>query len=114
MRAVRDYSSFSLLVSISAGSPGTREWAQQVGTRFHLPMVAGVTASLAPDCMPYLLSGQLRGLLSGMAGAAEYETARGEGGSARRGMGAQSLAHLLVALCILLGLLTPPAKKSAP
>ncbi len=103
MQGVRDYSSFPLLVSISAGYPGTKEWVQQVEARFHLPMVAGVTAVSAPEYYPYLQSHQLRGLLGGMAGAAEYEKARKEKGTATRGMDAQSLAHYFVALCILLG-----------
>ncbi len=103
MQGVRDYDSFPLLVSISAGYPGTKEWVQQVQARFHLPMVAGVTAVSAPEFYPYLQSHQLLGLLGGMAGAAEYEKARGESGTATRGMDAQSLAHLFVALCILLG-----------
>ena len=103
MRTVRDYSSFPLLVSISAGYPGTKEWVQQVQSRFHLPMVAGVTAVSAPEYYPYLQSGQLLGLLGGMAGAAEYEKAREEKGDATSGMDAQSMAHLFVAFCILLG-----------
>lgn len=103
MQGVRDYTSFPLLVSISAGYPGTKEWVQQVQARFHLPMVAGVTAVSAPEYYPYLQSHQLRGLLGGMAGAAEYEKARNEKGTATRGMDAQSLAHFFVALCILLG-----------
>jgi hypothetical protein len=103
MQGVRDYSSFPLLVSISAGYPGTKEWVQQVEARFHLPMVAGVTAVSAPEYYPYLQSHQLHGLLGGMAGAAEYEKARSETGSATRGMVAQSFAHYFVALCILLG-----------
>jgi hypothetical protein len=103
MKGVRDYSSFPMLVNISSGYPGTKEWVQQVQARFHLPMVAGVTAVSAPEYYPYLQSGQLLGLLGGMAGAAEYEKARGEKGSATRGMDAQSLAHFFVALCILLG-----------
>jgi hypothetical protein len=103
MRGVRDYSSFPLLVNISAGFPGTKEWVQQVQSRFHLPMVAGVTAVSAPEYYPYLQSGQLQGLLGGMAGAAEYEKLRGEKGSATKGMDAQSLAHVFVALCIVLG-----------
>ena len=103
MRGVRDYSSFPMLVNISSGYPGTKEWVQQVQSRFHLPMVAGVTAVSAPEFYPYLQSGQLLGLLGGMAGAAEYEKARGEKGSATRGMDAQSLAHFFVAFCILLG-----------
>ena len=103
MQGVRDYSSFPLLVSISAGYPGTKEWVQQVQSRFHLPMVAGVTAVSAPEYYPYLQSGQLMGLLGGMAGAAEYEKARDEKGTATRGMDAQSMAHVFVAACILLG-----------
>ena len=88
---------------ISAGYPGTKEWVQQVQARFHLPMVAGVTAVSAPEFYPYLQSHQLLGLLGGMAGAAEYEKARGEKGKATQGMDAQSLGHLFVAICILLG-----------
>ena len=92
-----------MLVNISAGFPGTKEWVQQVQGRFHLPMVSGCTAVSAPEYYPYLQSGQLRGLLGGMAGAAEYEKARGEKGSATKGMDAQSLAHVFVALCIIMG-----------
>jgi hypothetical protein len=103
MKDVRDYSSFRLMVSISAGYPGTKEWVQQVNSRFHLPMISGSTAVQAPEFYPYLQSGQLRGLLGGMAGAAEYEKLRHERGSATRGMDAQSLAHVFVAICILLG-----------
>ena len=103
MNGVRDYSSFPMLVNISAGYPGTKEWVQQVQARFHLPMVAGVTAVSAPEFYPYLQSHQLLGLLGGMAGAAEYEKARHEKGSATRGMDAQSLGHAFVALCIVLG-----------
>jgi hypothetical protein len=103
MRGVRDYSSFPLMVSISAGYPGTKEWVQQVQARFHIPMIAGVTAVSAPEYYPYLQSRQLLGLLGGMAGAAEYEKARDEQGTATRGMDAQSMAHVFVAFCIVLG-----------
>jgi hypothetical protein len=103
MRGVKNYSSFPLLVSISSGYPGTKEYMQQVQGRFHIKVVAGVTAVSAPEYYPYLQSGQLLGLLGGMAGAAEYEKARGESGAATRGMVPQSFAHLFVALCILAG-----------
>lgn len=111
MRDVRDYASFPLLVNISSGYPGTKEWVQQVNSRFHLPMVSGCTAVSTPEYYPYLQSGQLRGLLGGMAGAAEYEKLRGEKGSATRGMDAQSLAHVFVALCIVVGNLTQWSKR---
>ncbi len=103
MHGVKNYSSFPLLVNISAGYPGTKEYVQQVQGRFHIRMIAGVTAVSAPEFYPYLQSHQLLGLLGGMAGAAEYEKARGEKGSASRGMVPQSFAHLFVAFCILAG-----------
>jgi hypothetical protein len=103
MSGVTDYSSFPLLVNISGGYPGTKEWVQQVNSRFHLPMVSGCTAVSAPEYYPYLQSGQLGGLLGGMAGAAEYEMLRREKGPATRGMDAQSLAHVFIAVCIVLG-----------
>jgi len=114
MQGVRDYTSFPMLVNISGGYPGTKEWVQQVQARFHLPMVAGVTAVSAPEYYPYLQSHQILGLLGGMAGAAEYEKARGEKGSATRGMDAQSLAHYFVAVCILLGNVVQWSKRRRP
>ena len=104
MQGVRNYSSFALLVSLSAGYPGTKEYVQQVQGRFHVPIVAGVTAVTGArrstrTCRP----GQLQGLLGGMAGAAEYEDLRYERGMASRGMDAQSLAHVFIGLCIVLG-----------
>ena len=113
MKNVRDYTSFPMLVNISAGYPGTKEWVQQVNSRFHLPMVSGCTAVSTPEYYPYLQSGQLRGLLGGMAGAAEYELARHERkGPATRGMDAQSLAHVFVAFCIVLGNLVPRSRST--
>lgn len=103
MKNVKNYGSFPLLVSISSGYPGTKEYVQQVQGRFHIKMISGVTAVSAPEYYPYLQSHQLLGLLGGMAGAAEYEKLRGEKGGATRGMVPQSFAHLFVALCILAG-----------
>ncbi len=114
MKGIDNFQQISLLVSISAGYPGTKEWVQQVVSRFHVPMVAGVTAVSAPEYYPYLQAGQLHGLLGGMAGAAEYEVLVGHTGLASRGMDAQSLAHLFIAFMILLGNLAflPQRKKA--
>jgi hypothetical protein len=114
MSRVRDYSSFPLIVSISAGYPGTKEWVQQVQSRFHIALISGCTAVSAPEYYPYLQSGQLHGLLGGMAGAAEYEKARNEKGTATKGMDAQSMAHVFVAFMILLGNLVQWTKRRTP
>jgi hypothetical protein len=114
MKGIDNFQQIRLIVSISAGYPGTKEWVQQVVSRFHVPMVAGVTAVSAPEYYPYLQAGQLHGLLGGMAGAAEYEVLVRHKGLASRGMDAQSLAHLFIAFMILLGNLAflPQRKKT--
>ena len=103
MKGVENFEQIALLVSVSAGYPGTKEWVQQVVSRYHVPMIAGVTAVSAPEYYPYLQAGQLLGLLGGMAGAAEYETLVKQPGVAARAMDAQSLAHVFIALMIILG-----------
>lgn len=111
MRGIENYNHFALLVSVSAGYPGTKEWVQQVVSRYHLPMVAGVTAVSAPEYYPYLQAGQLQGLLGGMAGAAEYEVLVGHPALATKGMDAQSLVHVFIAVMILLGNLVALPKR---
>lgn len=103
MKGIQNFAQIKMIVSVSAGYPGTKEWVQQVVSRFHVPMVAGVTAVSAPEYYPYLQAGQLQGLLGGMAGAAEYEVLIGKPGLATRGMDAQSLAHVFIAFMIILG-----------
>jgi hypothetical protein len=103
MRGIENFQQIDMIVSISAGYPGTKEWVQQVVSRFHVPMVAGVTAVSAPEYYPYLQAGQLQGLLGGMAGAAEYEVLVKHPALASRGMDAQSLAHVFIAFMIILG-----------
>jgi hypothetical protein len=109
MHGVQNLSSVYILVNISAGYPGTKEWVQQVGQRFvnaegrPIPIVSGCTAVSAPEYYAYISTGQLQGLLGGLAGAAEYEKLNNVIGTATRGMDGQSLAHLAIIFFILLG-----------
>ena len=57
----------------------------------------------APEYFPYVQSGQLSGLLGGLAGAAEYEEMIDRPGWGVTGMAAQSLAHVTIVLLIVLG-----------
>ena len=106
MRHVQNLANIKLLVNISAGYPGTKEWVQQASSRFNLRIVSGCTAVSAPEYYAYLQAKQLYGLLGGMAGAAEYEKMVGISGSATKGMDAQSSVHLFIIFCIALGNLT--------
>jgi hypothetical protein len=106
MQEVEDFDDIALVMEVSAGTPGTREWVQQVQSRFGVTLASGVTAVSAPNFYPYIQSGQLVGLLGGLKGAAEYETLVGAPGDATKGMDAQSIVHALIVLFIILGNVT--------
>jgi len=103
MQEVENFDDIAFVMEVSAGTPGTREWVQQVQGRYRVALGSGTTAVGAPNFYPYVQSGQLTGLLGGLKGAAEYETLIGHPGDATKGMDAQSVVHALVVAFILLG-----------
>ncbi len=103
LQSIRKLGDMNLMVNISAGYPGTKEWVQQVQSRYNVRMVSGCTAVSTPEYFSYFQSKQLSGLLGGLAGAAEYEKLSGLPGSATKGMDAQSLGHLAIIAFILVG-----------
>jgi hypothetical protein len=103
MQGVTNFSDLAMIVNISGGLPGTKEWILQVVSRFHIKLASGCTAVSAPEFYPYLQSGQLVGLLGGMKGAAEYEQMVGVTGLGKRGMDSQSVAHLVILFFIVVG-----------
>ena len=103
MDGIKNYKDIAILVNVSAGYPGTKEWVQQVVSVFDVLMVSGTTGVSAPEYYPYYNSDQLAGMLEGLKGAAEYETLIEEQGIATSGMDAQSLGHLVIILFIVAG-----------
>ncbi len=103
MNEVSNLADIALVMEVSAGTPGTREWVQQAVSRFSVTLGAGTTAVGAPNFYPYISSGQLVGLLGGLKGAAEYETLVGAPADATKGMDAQSIVHALIVVFILFG-----------
>lgn len=101
MEGVRNFDKIDLIVSLSAGDPGVRHWVMIAQGRYGKKVAGGVTAVSAPAFYPYLNAGQLEGMMGGMKGAAEYETILETGGTASRGMDAQSIAHGLIIFLIL-------------
>jgi hypothetical protein len=98
--ALKDY---DLMVIVGAGFPGPKEYVQQVQGRYNLDIVTAVTAVMVPDVAPYYDTGQIKGLVAGMRGAAEYEKLLGEPGLATAGLDAQNLAHVFIILAIIFG-----------
>lgn len=106
MQGITNIQQMKLIINVSAGYPGTKEWVQYASTPYpSLRLVAGATGVAAPLLYPYLPQ-QLSGLLGAIKGAAEYEklVVDAYGGPSPdpkyleglRRMGPQLVAHLLI------------------
>jgi hypothetical protein len=102
MRSVHTYRDIGLLVSLAHGAVA-EVWIQYAGGRFNEPIVVGCTGVNAPSLYQYLHSGQIKGLIGGLQGASEYETLIDTPGLATLGMPAQSAAHGLIILLLIIG-----------
>jgi hypothetical protein len=104
MQRVRRLSDLDLIVLVSAGFPGAKEYVQQVQSRYDLKMLAACTAVSTTDLAPYYASGQLLGLAGGMSAAAEYERLVGvPGGLGAKGIDVLNVGHLVVIAAIVFG-----------
>jgi hypothetical protein len=111
---VESVQQMDLIVNVSGAYPGSKEWVQYAVTPYQskLRMVAGCTGVQSPLMYPYIPN-QLRGLLGAIKGASEYETLVVEKYlgddpdpkylEARRRMGPQLVAHVLMILLIIAG-----------
>lgn len=100
-KGVEGIESMSLISTYTAGD--NHLWlVRHVWAKHHVPCLGGVIALSAPEAIVYFQNGQLTGLISGVKGAAYYETKIGLPGLAVQSMDAQSLGHgYLLALMIL-------------
>ena len=117
MDGINSVQDFDLVINVSAGYVGTKEWVQYAATPYpeKIRLVAGCTGVQAPLLYPYIPQ-QLKGLLGAIKGAAEYEKlvidkydreqGREPDGKYLEGirrMGPQLVAHILMILLIIVG-----------
>ena len=113
MKDVVNIEDFDFVFSLSAGYPGSKEWVQYACDPKNIPLSTGCTSIQVTDIMPYVENNQIRGILAGMPGAAEYESLveaelkkmeiSGKPGEASGMMAAQSIAHVVIVLFIIFG-----------
>lgn len=104
MDGINNFSNIGFVFSLSAGAPGIKEWVQIAHDAYGRPTSGGCTGVSAPSMLPYVNEQQqLTGLLAGLKAAAEYETLIDTPGTATSGMDAQSIAHLIIIIFILIG-----------
>jgi hypothetical protein len=108
MERIKNYRDISIAI-ILAAADYPQEWLMYAQARYGLKLGAGLTAVMAPKYYPFLQTGQLSGMMSGMKGAAEYENLlltagyTEETGKAEIGMNSQTLIHLLIIFLIIIG-----------
>jgi len=113
MKDVVNIEDFDFVFSLSAGYPGSKEWVQYACDPKNIPLSTGCTSIQVTDIMPYVENDQIRGILAGMPGAAEYESLveaelekmeiAVKPGEASGMMAAQSIAHVVIVLFIIFG-----------
>lgn len=105
-----DLNEVALVIVLAADRDGLVNWVEQVGAPSGIPVIAAVPESLAPVALPYVDSGQLKGLLDGLATTVTYESqlvapaeGAGEFSDAAVLLRGQSVAQWVVILLLILG-----------
>lgn len=101
MQGVKNFSNIDYVFNLSAGYPGTVEWVLFAADRFGAILGAGNTAVQAPMVYPYL-GKQLKGVLGGMKGGAEFEILTNLKGRATGYMVGQTFAHAVIVFFIII------------
>lgn len=99
---IKNYEDISLVISLADGDLPTY-WINYAEARYDQKIAIAVTAVMATTYYPYLSSEQIIGLVGGLKGAAEYEILIDKPGMGGKGMDAQSVAHVVILLLVVLG-----------
>jgi hypothetical protein len=107
---MEDLQQIGLIVVLTGERDSLVNWLEQVGTQTEVPIVAGITQSLAPIASPYLASGQLSAVVDGFPSALAYGRLSGNGEevestSTDKQMAAYILAQWLVIIIFVIGVL---------
>lgn len=91
------------LITTSSNGDDALFLIRHIESKFHTPIIVGGAGTLLPVVGPYLASGQLQAIITGLSGAAEYEILSEIPGQAGGAMDAQAIGHLFIVGLILLG-----------
>jgi hypothetical protein len=100
MQGVRNAADFKMLIGIG---DGLQVMVQQIHTVHGTPICGVSTAAGTTGLWPYVNSGQIKAMLSGLRGCAEYEMLVNKPSTAVAKMDGQSLGHLVIILFIAAG-----------
>ena len=103
MEGLQDLNDVDLFICLWSGTPGWAEYLRQWYTPYEIPVVGGTLGINGPGAAPYVAAGQLKGLVVGLRGGAEYEKLINKPGEAISGMDAITTSHLLVIALVVFG-----------
>lgn len=121
MKGIRNIQQIPLIVNVSAGDPGLKQWVQLAASPYEsIEIVGGTTGVQASNLYPYVPN-QMIGMLAGAIPAAQYESLllekypqiaeRPNSAVATRYMPSQEAAHFMLILFIVLGNLSMLGSK---
>jgi len=102
MRGVKDIKDVGLIADITPTAT-LDVWIAYIYGQYRTPIIYAPTAVMAPEGFNPLDAGQIKGMLTGMKGAAEYEHLLGRVDFATRAAGSLSSSHILIIVLIILG-----------
>ncbi|MFA6666224.1 MAG: hypothetical protein WCT06_06600 [Armatimonadota bacterium] len=102
MQEIKDIKDVGLIADITPTAT-LDIWIAYIYGQYRTPIIYAPTAVMAPEGFNPLDAGQIKGMLAGMKGAAEYEHLLGRVDFATRATGALSSSHILIIVLIILG-----------
>jgi hypothetical protein len=101
---VTQFSDYAMIILITDRAETARAWVEQThGKRGDHPFLVVSSAQSAPMIQPYLLSGQINGLVTGLHDGAAFEQKMLADGSASRYWDAYNLSILVACVMIVIG-----------
>jgi hypothetical protein len=102
LEPIQNYDQIPAAISFASTAVG-EGWVIYPGARYGLTVLLGLTAVYTADMQPFYQSGQVKGMLGGLKGAAEYEKRIGRFGDGTNGMRSQKLVHYMIIGFIVIG-----------
>ncbi|PJH76493.1 MAG: hypothetical protein CO064_00970, partial [Anaerolineae bacterium CG_4_9_14_0_8_um_filter_58_9] len=108
LQGLQNLSDFAAVIILTDNADTGRTWIEQAGQYLNsTPMIMVISAQVEPMIRPYYDSGQIKGLVTGLAGGKAYEQANEQAfqgvGLARRYWDSFSAGLFLVEVMILVG-----------
>jgi hypothetical protein len=106
LQSIQSLNNFAAVIVITDNADTGRNWIEQAGPRLGTtPLLMIISAQAGPMIRPYYDSGQLKGLVSGLADAKIYEQGYNRPGLANRYWNSFSVGMLVAELTILAGVI---------